>query len=209
MGAWLQAFPENGVELPVEPHVLAVLGGTNQSLDAAKDLEFVSSSRRVAVSVVSSFEGYRQRQVWLRPVQALSIGRWTLQVKKGVTPSIDRPLGSWRVGAASSTVEPAFGTKPTVAEVQYAELGCGPASTVTIKVDGSASFVEARTTLKGEATTGVFPVEAGLVKLGHGMCSGGFSFEPKSSVRVELTPLDTAGRRGSSSATVELTAPGP
>jgi hypothetical protein len=58
-------------------------------------------------------------------------------------------------------------------------------------------------------TTGVFPVEAGVVKLGHGMCSGGFSFEPRSAVRVELTPLDLSGRRGATTATVELTAPGP
>lgn len=207
MGAWAHAFPPNGVEVPLQPHVLTVLGGTYQSVDPVKDLEFAGPGPRVGVEVVSSFEGYRQHQVWLRPAKPLTAGRWALRLKNGAKATLDRPLGSWVVSASAKTDAPAFTSAPKVGALEYAELGCGPASSISVSAHGAA-FVEAKVTVKGETKAGVFVVEDGAVAIGHGMCSGGFELAPGVEVRVELTPLDVAGQRGTPSEPVTLIAPG-
>lgn len=213
-GEWLAASPAGDVELPPEPHVLVYLGGRHERVDAAEALEFTAGAQRVAVKVVSSFDGYMQRLVLVKPVKALPPSRWTLQFKKDAKPADlgGRSVGSWRVGTTVDTTPPSFTSTPTLGETSWHEFGCGPGSTIGLKgvsLSEPAAFVEAAVTTGSGTTTAVLAQKDGLVDLGHGMCSGAFDLKPGTKATVVLTPIDLAGNRGAKSAPIDVTAPGP
>lgn len=207
LGEWLASFPEASVELPPEGQVLITLGGAWSKFEATRDVEFANGPLRVPVEVVSSFEGYRQRLVLVKPQRALTPGRWTVQMKKGR----DRPaapLGSWKVRAVERAA-PSFAAAPQLGVLQFEALGCGPASVIPVKVQTAPGvMVEAALTVDGKTTTAVLPVKNGFVELGHEMCSGAFELAPGTKASVVLTPVDVSGARGEASAALSFVAPG-
>jgi len=212
-GEWVKVAPANEVELPPRPHLLVTLGGRFQSVDVGSELELVSGQRRVAVEVVNRFKGYSQVVALVRPVKPLAPARWALQLSKQAKQQLGRALGSWQVGKTVDTTAPRFMSAPAAGKTAWAEYGCGPGSSLEVTTaasDEPNAFVEAAVTIDGKVTSALFaPNERGDFDLGHGMCSGAFSFEPGTGVSVVLTPIDLSGNRGASSAPLSFVAPGP
>lgn len=211
-GEWVKVSPANEVELPAQPSVLVTLGGRLQKVDLVSDLEFVSGAQRVAVDVVSRFEGYSQVVALLKPVTPLPPARWGLTLKKSSKEQLGRALGSWKVGTTVDAVAPGFVGTPSAGETSWSEYGCGPGSSLEVKgvaTNEPDAFVEAAVTVEGKTQTAVFAPKEGGFDLGHGMCSGAFDLKPGVTATVVFTPVDVSGNRGASSAPVTFKAPGP
>lgn len=213
-GEWLDALPSREVTLPPEPHVLVTLGGRLQKHDASKDLEWTAGAQRVAVKVVTSFDGYSQRVVLLKPERVLQPVKWTLAFKKDpkLGDVAGRLVGAWIVGSAPDTAAPSLTGTPKVQETNWQEFGCGPGSTITLTgagVSEAEAFIEAAVTVGGTTTVAVLAPKGELVELGHGMCGGNFDLAPGTKATAVLTPIDLAGNRGAKSAPLAFVAPGP
>jgi hypothetical protein len=200
-GEWVGVAPAYDVELPSQPNVLVTLGGRFQKVELVNDLEFVAGAQRVAVEVVSQFSGYSQVVALLKPVKPLPPARWALTLKQTSKQQLGRALGSWQVGKMVDAVAPSFVGTPSAGETSYAELGCGPASSLEVGVamNEPNAFVEATVTVDGKTESAVFSPKEGVFDLGHGMCSGAFALNPGVTATVVFTPVDVSGNRGASS----------
>ena len=205
MGAWLRAAPEAKAELSSNAHVLVTLGG-NHSVVATTSLVFVSGTKRVPAELVHSFEGYQQKVVLVRAT--LEPGSWELLID-GVKTG--QRFGPWKVVASADTVAPSFEKQPVAGETKWTAYGCGPGSSLKVQQVKTTEpvFFEAAATVNGQTTKGLLVANEQELELGHGMCSGGFSFKPGARVSVVLTPVDFAGNRGPPSERLTFTAPGP
>lgn len=205
MGAWLRAAPEPQVELTSNAHVLVTLGGSHSSLEP-KSLVFVSGTKRVPVEVVQSFGGFHQTLMLVRAT--LEPGAWELIIDGGKNP---QRVGSWKVVAGADTVAPSLQRKPLAGDTKWTRYGCGPASSLKVERVKATEpvFFEAAATVSGETTVGLLVPGDDELELGHGMCSGAFSFKPGAQVSVVLTPIDFAGNRGAASEQLTFTAPSP
>lgn len=205
MGAWLRAAPEPQVELTSNAHVLVTLGGSHSSIEP-RSLVFVSGTKRVPVEVVQSFDGFHQKLMLVRAT--LEPGSWELIIDGGKN---GQRVGSWKVVAGADTVAPSLQRKPLAGDTKWTRYGCGPASSlkVTQVKANEPVFFEAVATVSGQTTVGLLVPGDDELELGHGMCSGAFSFKPGARVSVVLTPIDFAGHRGAASERLTFTAPSP
>lgn len=205
MGAWLRAAPEPQVELTSNAHVLVTLGGSHSSIEPTS-LVFVSGTKRVPTEVVRSFNGYQQKLVLVRAT--LEPGAWELIIDGGKN---GQRVGSWKVVAGADTEAPSLQRKPLAGDTKWTRYGCGPASSlkVTQVKANEPVFFEAAATVAGQTTVGLLVPGDDELELGHGMCSGAFSFKPGARVSVVLTPIDFAGNRGAASSPLSFTAPSP
>lgn len=205
MGAWLRAAPEPNAELTSNAHVLVTLGGTHAAV-ATTRLVFVSGTKRVPAERVRTFDGYQQKLVLVRAT--LEPGSWELLVE-GVKAG--QRFGPWKVVASADTAAPALEQRPVAGETKWTAYGCGPGSSLMVRQVKATEpvFFEAAATVNGQTTVGLLLPREHELELGHGMCSGGFSFKPGARVSVVLTPVDFAGNRGAPSEPLTFTAPGP
>ena len=92
------------------------------------------------------------------------------------------------------------------------EYGCGPARWVYINIvgqDNSELFTIARVTNKttGLTTNYILNIENGLVKIGHGMCSGAFHFDNGDNYEVTFQLFDQSGNKSSLTKPISVTKP--
>ncbi|MBM4780249.1 MAG: hypothetical protein GQE15_21320 [Archangiaceae bacterium] len=205
MGAWLRAAPDVQVELTPNAHVLVTLGGSHTSVSPAK-LVFMSGTKRVPAELVRTFDGYQQKLVLVRAT--LEPGSWELIIEGMKTA---QRLGPWKVVPSGDAVVPAFEQPPVAGDTKWTAYGCGPGSSLKVKQvkTNEPVFIEAAATVNGQTTVGLLVPREQELELGHGMCSGGFSFKPGARVSVVLTPVDFAGNRGAPSERLMFTAPSP
>lgn len=90
---------------------------------------------------------------------------------------------------------PAFTNLPIETKKSLDLYGCGPAKWVYFKVsvdDKSETFVrtKVKNIITGKVTDFILPIEDGFVKVGHGMCSGGFLFDNGDNFEVSFSLLD-------------------
>lgn len=214
MDQWAHTGPEGVDVLPAQGRVLVKLGGALGKLDLTKALEFRSGAQRVAPTVVSSFDGYRQRIAVITPARALQPGRWDLVFVKPDRFMPTKPLGSWMVtNQAPDTTPPAFTGRPKAGETKWQEYGCGPGSFLAVDevATNEPALLEAQVTFKGttQVVTLAMNAKEPVLQLGHGMCSGVFEFPHGAEVTVVLTPVDLSGNRGPPSEPLRFTAPAP
>jgi len=76
------------------------------------------------------------------------------------------------------------------------EYGCGPAEWVYFKLQDNISetFVKVfvRNISTGKTTVFIVPLENGTIKVGHGMCGGGFTFEDSNNFELRISSLSTS-----------------
>lgn len=89
-------------------------------------------------------------------------------------------------------------SKPTVEKKESTMYGCGPSSHVIFSnpaTDDSELLV--KTTMKNaktkEETTYYITPYRDTISVGHGMCSGGFSFKRDNDYEVEFAFIDSSG----------------
>ena len=101
---------------------------------------------------------------------------------------------------------------PTEQKKTLVYYGCGPASWTYFKIsaqDKSELFVRARVKNKttGLTTTYILNIENGLVKVGHGMCSGAFHYDNGDNFEVVFQLCDQSGNKSALTNTISFTKP--
>jgi hypothetical protein len=107
---------------------------------------------------------------------------------------------------------PTFTNNPKELNKKLVYYGCGPSTFVSFKIfgkDGSELFV--RATLKnkknGRTTTYILKLVGDVVKVGHGMCSGGFRFDDGEKFEVSFQLFDQSGNRSATTKVITFTKP--
>ncbi|WP_224250178.1 hypothetical protein [Hyalangium gracile] len=179
---------------------------------AERSPRLVSDEEEVHLNVIAVYRGEKRlTQAVLQPERPLKPGmRYTLRLTRPVSAKIPvlRPEISSRgdeILAMAWTVSPADLTPPRWHEAPRAtgqkvvHFGCGPA----IHVDVSAAVEDERSQVQILAEVkraeGGEPVRFRLtpsmqqVRIGHGMCSGGFELQEGVRYSVRLMAVDMAG----------------
>lgn len=105
---------------------------------------------------------------------------------------------SFTVNDVMDIQSPVAGQLPVVKKRTMVEYGCGPSRWVYVAFSGkdqSELFVKARVKNKntGKTTDYILTIENGMVKIGHGMCSGPFHFDNSDSFEVSFQLYDQSG----------------
>lgn len=150
---------------------------------------------------------FQVTQVVFRPAKEL-VAKKQYELKLDNLPSYESKPQSFRQGTRtgiSFTVNdvtdiqsPILEQLPVVKKSTMVEYGCGPARWVHISLTGkdeSELFVKARVKSKatGKVTDYIVDIENGVVKIGHGMCSGSFHFDNSNSFEVSFQLYDQSG----------------
>jgi hypothetical protein len=119
---------------------------------------------------------------------------------------------TFKVSDANVVALPDLQASATEEKKTLVHYGCGPAKWVYFKLAGQDNkelFV--RTSVKsketGLTTTYILPVKDGVVRVGHGMCSGAFHFDSEGSYEVVFQLFDESGNRGNLTNPVSFTKP--
>jgi hypothetical protein len=107
---------------------------------------------------------------------------------------------------------PSFYKVPAVEKKTLVYYGCGPASNVYFGISGKdTSELFAKTTVKnkatGKITTYILNIENGLVKVGHGMCSGAFHFDNGENFEITFQLIDQSGNKSLLTNIISFTKP--
>lgn len=91
-------------------------------------------------------------------------------------------------------------------------FGCGPEEWVYFNIAGqdkSELFVRASVKNKstGKTTDYILPIKNGQVKIGHGMCSGAFYFDPDDEYEVTFLLFDQSGNINKPAKTISFDSP--
>lgn len=167
---------------------------------------------KVKLEVVETFVGGMQlTQAILKPTEKLYAGRtYALKIDKldgKYKPELRRynrvseewESISWKVEEGSDTIPPKWLAKPVFTESSTVWFGCGPAVYAYFKCDVlEYSHVFVRTELAdltSESKTVYIlnPTPDGELKVGHGMCSGAFSFYPEHKYKIRFKLSDGYG----------------
>jgi hypothetical protein len=89
---------------------------------------------------------------------------------------------NFSISPMADTIRPLFDQVPVEINRSIDYLGCGPARWIYFRLsyrDQSPTLVKTKVKdrITGKTTEWYVPVKNGIVKIGHGMCSGGFYFE--------------------------------
>lgn len=119
---------------------------------------------------------------------------------------------TFKISNTVDTLIPTFNSIPIEQKKTLVYYGCGPASWVYFSIlgqDKSELFVRAnvmnRTT--GKTITYILCIENGLTKVGHGMCSGAFSFDNGDNFEVTFQLFDQSGNKSAMTKTIDFTKP--
>lgn len=107
-------------------------------------------------------------------------------------------LASYKVVAEKDTQKPKLSSKPKELQKTLVQYGCGPSIHVVFSNPAEdESEIIVRTTVKnlktGKETTYYIQPDGDKIKIGHGMCSGAFSFDENEHYEVEFSFVDTSG----------------
>jgi hypothetical protein len=126
-------------------------------------------------------------------------------------------LGKWerimfQISNLIDTEAPILLNQPSVQKKTMVQYGCGPARWVHIALAGqdkSELFVKTivENKLTGHTTTYILSIENGVVRVGHGMCSGAFSFIINNEYNVSFQLFDQSGNTSNLTKALSFTEP--
>ena len=107
---------------------------------------------------------------------------------------------------------PKWLTAPTYKESKFTGFGCGPAKYGIFNAeisDDSYVMVETELRAAGQTTSNTYliPIQESLIKVGHGMCSGGFTFDDTGKYEVRFRLNDICGNHNNWTAWITFDAP--
>ncbi len=213
MAGSLDAWPPPETPLPTQPMILLEGFGNQQpAVTALADggrVTLVAPGHRVALKVEAMHAGaFGLSQAVLRAAEPLKPSTpYTLDLRDADGRKVRTttfmggetgPIG-WTT-AASAPAPLALTGAPKVTGQSFRRLGCGPSSHLEVSVPARADApIAVEVTLRelgaeGAVETYVVPVRDGVLRIGHGMCSGAFRVTgPERRFRAELTVRDAAG----------------
>lgn len=104
----------------------------------------------------------------------------------------------YKVEIPGKAVDLKFNAPPEIFSKNYVPYGCGPAKSVNFNLNTNLlpALVKATLTNKknGNATSYYLkPNEFGILEIGHGMCSGAFTFYPGEEYTIRFDLVDSQG----------------
>jgi len=104
----------------------------------------------------------------------------------------------YTVVAGIDTDKPVLTSTPNEIDKSYALFGCGPAMSVNFNFSvKDSSEVIIKTTVKciksGVETTYYIQAENKQISVGHGMCSGAFTYDESNDYEIEFSFMDASG----------------
>jgi len=113
--------------------------------------------------------------------------------------------------AAAITTAPVFTMAPQEVKKTMCRYGCGPAKWVYYKIAPENKENYVRTFVKnlttGKTTAFILAVEDNMIKVGHGMCAGAFTFDPENLYEIAFRLEDHSGNYSQQTAAVILKQP--
>ena len=180
--------------------------------------------KKVPLTVAETLTGEMLlTQVVLKPAAELEAGKtYTLQIEN--LPKQEQRLGNYnddlkkwedvtfKVNNTVDMIAPVLNSVPVEKNKEMHVLGCGPARWVYFSMDAqdqSELFVRAnvKNTITGKTTSYILPIENGIAKIGHGMCSGAFAFSSDDKLEASFQLFDQSGNKGVLSNAIAFTRP--
>ena len=181
-----------------------------RALNKKNKIYLKCNSEIIILKVLKIVEGqYSLTQAILKPEKKLVYGKtYELKIDNlGMFDKDDLQITKWTVNSENDTQKPEWNCKPSYLGLSYTSYGCGPAKSVDFcgkYKDNSPTLVYARVLDKNKKTTSDYFLtsESQLISLGHGMCSGAFSFDENTNYEVQFGLMDASGNEN-----LELTEP--
>ena len=183
-----------------------------------------SSNKKVQLTIIETLKGEMSlTQIVLKPSSALKANEvYTLVIDNlpvyertparynSTTKKWEAP--TFKITNTVDTEIPTFSNTPTENKKTLVEYGCGPGSWVYFDMvgqDNSELFVRASVKNKatGQTTTYILGIENGLVKVGHGMCSGAFHFNGSTNFEATFQLFDQSGNKSAKSEVITFAKP--
>jgi hypothetical protein len=205
----LAVFPNGST---IGRHPIFVLEGYANSQKVITGLNkqyaiYLQSGRsRVRLMVRNVYVGdFRLTQALLYPESELTVGLdYTLHIDS--LPDGERvnrmtryqDSVTYKVIAENDTQSPRLISQPEEVAKTLAFFGCGPATHVVFSNPAhDESEIIVKTTVRnvhsGKETTYLIVPDSNKIRVGHGMCSGAFTFDGTHEYEVEFTFMDAAG----------------
>jgi hypothetical protein len=212
--AWngLSAFPSGNT---IRQNAVIVIDGYAASQEVVRELNkkypvyLKSEKHNIRLVVKEILVGqYSLTQAVLLPERELTVGleytlvidslpeddflnRWNEELKK------NEPV-VYSVVAGIDSIKPIFSSRPKELKKSLVRMGCGPSIHVVFDctiLDSSACLVKAtvRNEKSGKEASYYLKPNKGTISIGHGMCSGAFSFDECKNYEVEFSLMDVSG----------------
>jgi len=159
------------------------------------------SSEIIPIKVLRILEGqYSLTQAILKPEKDLQIGKtYELHIDNlGMFDIDEYKVVKWTVNSENEIEKPEWNCEPTLKNKSFIAFGCGPAMYVdfcgTVK-DKSPTLIYAKVIDKNKNTSSEYFLtsENQKISIGHGMCSGEFSFDESTNYEVQFGLMDASG----------------
>lgn len=171
----------------------------------------VHEDEKIALKIKEIRKGqFYLTQVLLIPEKRLSAGKTYSLVIEGLEEDYTAATRwnsntqkhesvEWTVMDEGDAVPPAWEIKPTLIGTDVVHYGCGPAEFASFKLsvkDDSPVLVRVSVTGKSSGINTIYYLDItgkNELEIGHGMCSGAFTFETDKEFDVRFDLLDAAG----------------
>ena len=223
-------FPDN---YEISPNSIFTIEGYARSQEHIRKLDglytayLVSSSERIKLNFIEMNEGMMLlTQALFKPERTLTSGEvYTLRILDSGGNMINETLKkynsktekyepiSWKVSLEEDHKAPKCTSLPKHEKNTYTAFGCGPAVYSIFKtVIEDDSEVLIKTTLKNKNgtvnTTYYIRFDATKnILVGHGMCSGAFSYKTSEQYQVQFSVMDACGNKSQTSDWISFTNP--
>lgn len=173
-----------------------------------------TAGHRVALKALEMYQStYELTQVLFKPSEKLQVGKtYALSIrntpehlhKGGIltrwnSKTSKRESVRWKVSKGQDTSTPGWITQPRFAKTTFDMFGCGPEMYAIFDTQiKNASKVWIKTQVMDITTqksyTYYLRSKGGKIKIGHGMCSGEFSFMKKHQYKVRFSLQSISGK---------------
>jgi hypothetical protein len=159
------------------------------------------SSEIIPIKVLRILEGqYSLTQAILKPEKDLQIGKtYELHIDNlGMFDIDEYKVVKWTVNSEQDIEKPIWSCEPTFKNTSFTAFGCGPEMYVNFCgafKDKSPSLIYAKVFDKKNKTSSDYFLASDnqKISLGHGMCSGEFSFNNEINYEVQFGLIDASG----------------
>ena len=187
-----------------------------QELEEKYTAFLLSESEKIELRLIEQFDGmFSMSKAILKPSSPLKMGStYTLEIydnqnheiaafMKRYNSDIDEfEKISWTVTKEEDRKVPVWTKMPTHDKNLYTAFGCGPAiysifSTQVTDLSAVLVWTDLKDITTGEIYSYYIPVQQdSIIQIGHGMCSGQFSFVSKHEYEVRFKLMDECGNYG-------------
>lgn len=196
--------------------ILEFYGGSQevvQYLNKKCPVYLQTGKERVPLTVVETLKGeFQLTEVIFKPTVDLKEGAvYVFHIDNALNYQIPEQFNeetkkwealTFKINKAVDQENPFVAAAPVELKKTMVSYGCGPAKWVYFQFSGqdeSETFVRARVKniTTGKTTEYILPVKDGVVKVGHGMCSGAFRLEDGDKYEVSFALIDQSGNQSS------------